>query len=301
MATTADLFASWKEEQILDELVHAGLLLSEIASKVDRDERLVQQYIDENHLEPTAWSQYDDDVLRNLWEENKPKDICNVLQRPRPEIAVCIRAYQMDLKCSAGFSHIVGGNGKWTSTGDTYILHGAAAGLSTEEIHYNYFRNTRALGAVRKRRSELRKQLPPVPSNPSNSGDGVTVQSGQTLQPVQTVRPRRFVGDVYEQMMVFHTNLSADQREQILNTIDCLEWPANMQLERDLGPGTWNSLTSTWPDADNKFLVALRGEYNMSWKEVADTFFVDRLEEELEKQYRMLLQGGDADNSIELD
>lgn len=207
MATTANLFASWKKEQILDELVHAGLLLSEIASKVDRDERLVQQYIDENHLEPIAWSQYDDNVLRNLWEGNKPKDICNVLQRPRPEIAVCIRAYQMDLKCSAGFSYIVGGNGKWTSTGDTYFIE-----LRQHSALKTSITTTSAtLGPwelFRKRRSELRKQLPPVPSNPSSSEDGVTVQSGQTLQPLQKVRPHRFVRDVYKQMMVFQTDLS---------------------------------------------------------------------------------------------
>ena len=306
------LSESWtaiaREELVLAELCQAGLLLSEIASRLDRDERFVQQRINECQLQPILWTLKEDDLLQSLWlQEVKAKDIGHQLHHLRSETAVCIRASQLGLErrdfqkkgveCD-GTSYMAG---HWTSTGDAYVLSGVAAGLSDDDIWDKYFCNTRSVQAVASRRRALQKPRPSASSNPNSSGNAMATQPNQILQPGQMVRPSQMIGDVYGQMMAFHTTLSPDKVNRILDLIDHLHWPANVQGEGEIGQGSWAGLESAWAEADNKLLVALHGGFDLSWKEIADTFFLDRLEEELERQYVMLQAGGDADNSIELE
>ena len=95
-----ELFAHWKAEQILDDLVYAGLTLAEVASasSVNYDERIVRQYIAENHLEPQQWPPYNDNMIKNQWDDKSTEEISNSLLPPGcSEIAVCIRGWQLGL------------------------------------------------------------------------------------------------------------------------------------------------------------------------------------------------------------
>lgn len=311
---TAARFACWKEEKILDELVQADLLLSEIASasSVDFDERVVQQYIEQHGLKPIPWVKDDDNVIKNLWKENKTiKEICQQLVvHRRSEIAVCIRVSQLKLKWSNhqrnhspvdGYTYMVGERGGWTATGDAYVLRGFDDGLSDWEIWYRCFRNTRTDTAVSKRRRALVKQRASASIDPNASTSGTPTQPLPILQPDQSPQISSSALEVCEQMMIFYTNLSTEHRDCILNLINRLSWPASAQGDGETEIGCWSGPEFAWSDADNELLVALHSEYGLNWKEIANTFFVDRLEQELQVQYEMLVQGGDTKNSIALD
>lgn len=74
-----------------------------------------------------------------------------------------------------------------------------------------------------------------------------------------------------------------------------------MKSRGEIGTGALEGFQAGWFDADNQLLVALRNETDLKWKDVANAFFVDRLEEELERHFDVLRAGRDADNSIELE
>ncbi|KAJ4374499.1 hypothetical protein N0V86_007368 [Didymella sp. IMI 355093] len=310
---TLALFAYWKEEQILDELVHAGLLLSEIASasSVDCDEHIVKQYIVENNLEPVEWPGYNDDIIRNLWKEKSTREISHsLIHQSRSEIAVCIRAYQLKLRHTPskrsgskfdGYRYMVGKKGGWTSTGDSYVLNGVAAELTDEDIQYKFFRNTRTAEAVRKRRIELLKRQLSASLDPSASTSATPAQFTSTSQPDRTWQSGWSTTEVYEQMMIFHTNLSANNRDRVLGIMNRIGWPTIAQGDVEKGIGSWSGPQFIWTDADNELLLTLHKDYDLTWKEIADTFFFDRFEEELELQYGRLSQGNNVDDSIELD
>lgn len=117
----------------------------------------------------------------------------------------------------------------------------------------------------------------------------------------QDIRPHHLLRDVYHQRMIFHTTLSHHSRIRILGLMDYLSWPLNIHSENDIGSGPDSGLQAAWSEADNKFLLTLRDEFRLSWKEIAEAFFVDRLVEELEVQYGVLKRGENLESSIEIE
>jgi hypothetical protein len=306
-------FARWKEEQILDELVKAGLPVSEVASasSVNCDERIVQQYIADNHLEPMVWPTYNDNMIKNQWEDKSTKEISHSLLAPaRSEIAVCIRAHQLGLRHTSsqryhskvdGYTYMTGKHGEWTSTGDSYVRAGAAAGLSNDGIVSQFFPNTRTVDAVKTRRKILAKNPLPAPDNPNASTSTTQTQMPSILQTDQIAQPSLSAIEVYEQMMILHTNLSADDRDSVLELIRSLDWPVSTHEDGADETEQLSGPPFAWTCVDDQLLVALHDQYGLTWKEIADAFFVDRFEKELEMQYEMLTHGGDAGNSVETD
>lgn len=274
---TEALFAIWKKEKIIDELAQAGLLLSEIASasSVDFDEGVVQQYITENDLQPIPWVKDNDSVIKNLCKEDKTvKEICQELVvNPRSEIAVCIRASQLKLKWSGhqrhyskvdGHTYMVGKNGGWTATGDSYVLKGFDDGFSEWEIWSHFFRNTRSEGAVSGRRRELVRQSAFTCIDASLTADAALMQPLTIALPDQIPEPPISAVEMYEQMMLLHTNLSVDNRHSILELIDRLDWPGGMQEDGEDETGSWTGSQSAWTSGADELLVALHGQYGLT-------------------------------------
>ena len=106
---------------------------------------------------------------------------------------------------------------------------------------------------------------------------------------------------MYTHMMIHHTNMSDVERTNILNLIERIGWPLKVQAMEEIRSGSRNGLDLAWSAADNIVLKALRGKSKLTWKEIADTFFVDRLEEELEKQYTVLQAGRDREHAVVLE
>jgi hypothetical protein len=127
------------------------------------------------------------------------------------------------------------------------------------------------------------------------------LQQPNQLHRQQDTRPDHLLRDVYHQRMIFNTILSHRSRIRILGLMDYLSWPPNIHTEHEVGSGPNSGLQTAWSEADNKFLLALRDEFRLSWKEIAETFFVDRLVEELEAQYGGLKAGQNVGSSIEIE
>ena len=133
------------------------------------------------------------------------------------------------------------------------------------------------------------------------SGFATIIQVTSVLQTDQSLRPSLSAAEVYEQMMIFHTDLSADHRDCVLGLMKYLGWPISTQEVSKKGIGSWSGPQFAWTNANHELLVALHSAYGLTWQEIADAFFVDQLEGELGMQYGMLSQEGDAGNSVELD
>ena len=101
--------------------------------------------------------------------------------------------------------------------------------------------------------------------------------------------------------MIHHTNMSDVERTNILNLIERIGWPLKVQAMEEIRSGSRNGLDLAWSAADNIVLKALRGKSKLTWKETTDTFFVDRLEEELEKQYTVLQARRDREHAVVLE
>ncbi|XPS81326.1 hypothetical protein M3J07_013290 [Ascochyta lentis] len=289
-----------RERLILTELYEADLITSEIASRLNREERYVQQHINEHRLQRVAWTEDDDNLLESLWRQDQlAKNIGYQLEHPRSEIAVCIRASQLDLPRRGsehdGASYTAG---TWTKTGDAYLLQGVANGLSDDEIQEKFFPNTRSVRAVESRRRELHRLESAVDGHQRQLSNTMAMRFSQLPEFNHILQPGQTIREVYLHMIIHHTTLSDKARTDILNLIEDLGWPTNVQAEEEIGSGSWNGLQSAWSDANNRLLRALRSDYNLQWKEIADAFFVDRLEKELERQYEMLQTGDDVNNSV---
>ncbi|KAF3047922.1 hypothetical protein E8E11_005874 [Didymella keratinophila] len=250
-------------------------------------------------------------MIKNQWDDKTTKEISNSLLPPaRSEIAVCIRAHQMELRHTKsqrnhskvdGYTYMIGRNGKWTSTGDFYVRAGEAAGLSNEGIASQFFPNTRTAATVRSRQIVLTKDRLPASDNSNASTSATTTTQ---MLPISQVDQSPQLGcpvtEVYEQMMILHTNLAADDRDSILELIRSLDWPVSTQEGGADETGSLDGPPFAWTDVHDQLLVALHDPYGLTWEEIADAFFVYRFEKELEMRYDMLLQGRDPDNSIEL-
>lgn len=233
---------------------------------------------------------------------NKTCGLKTQLEHQRSELAVCIFASQMGLPKRDlepdGASFVAAG--RWTNTADAYVLQGIAAGLSDSKIQELYFPNTRSVGAIQKKRCGLQNQQQAVVNRQQLSTSATAMPPGQVLQSNRILPLNETIRAVYTHMIIHNSDISEEKTERILSLIDHLGWPSNVQARGEIGTGPLEGFQSGWSDADNRLLMALRSEFQLEWKDVANVFFVDRLEEELEKQYEILQAGGDANNSIEL-
>lgn len=297
-----------REEYIFVELYEAKLTVPEIASRLDQDEGSVQERISETQLQQVTWTEDDDDLLESLWRQDVPVENIRVqLAYPRYVIAICIRAYQLGLpRRSTESDGAEYTGGPWTATGDAYILKGVADGLSDETIKEKYFPNTRSVQDIRSRRLRLQndhhhqQQQTSIADSPLPT-NATSMLPAQVSHPSLTLRPTQKIREVYTHMIIYHLTLPDDENEAILTLMEQLNWPPNVQVEQEIATGPIEGLQSTWTNADNQFLVALCSDYGLGWKEIADTFFVDRLEEELRKQYELLRAGGVDSDPIMLD
>lgn len=292
-----------RDELILTELYEASLSVSGIASHLDSNKSSIQQRADEYQLQQITWTEEEDALIQNPWlQDVKTKDTGVRLERPRSEIAAGIRVRQLNLGRRASDPDDASSlAGAWTSTGDAYLLTDVRAELNDSQIRNKNFTITKSVRAVASRRRALQNPYPTAAAHQQISTDTMLVQLGLTLHPDDLLKPTQAVGDAYLHMMNFHTTLSADDKKRILGMMDRLGWPPNVQAVEEIGNGSWTGLESSWSDVDNQFLTTLRKDFGLEWKEIADTFFVDRLAEELEKQYTTLQAEDNTDEYIVLE
>ncbi|KAF1360777.1 hypothetical protein EJ07DRAFT_176851 [Lizonia empirigonia] len=264
-----------REEFIFVELHEAKLTVSEIASRLDRDEGSVQQRISKTQLQQVTWTEDDDDLLESLWRQNVLVENIRVqLAYPRSEIAIYIRANQLDLpRRSTEISRIV----LRMSTSDAQD----SEATPVEERLFTAF--TRSIDDVHENATQPAKtsseQAPESHKNSTTSQWAIQHGYGQDDSELTSLRKSLELRRARIVAIESLPNMSLEQKMLLRDCLGYDNWPTRFQkydnLQAHLSESA-NPLAEEWSQEDERALELILTYGPTDALVIASTFFPEK-------------------------